>query len=275
MAGFATFAIGVYVAVDEVQTDHLPPEPARPGPRPGLRRAEVLTLALVGRLDRFPSARASCRFAEAHRRGLFPGLPGRTQPNRLVRRQHDAPVAFGRWGARWAGALAAPFEVLDAAALPPRSAKRRGEGALPEVAAIGKSLRLGWFEGVRLLLAVTDRGPIAGFGLAPGNEQDRALAETFLAQRALPEQALPSAGRAASGADLADAAFGGRAARARWAGADDAPVYAPPTPPAASAGRRRCGAGTPAPARSSKPSSSGCSRASAWSGSGRARWPAC
>lgn len=230
MADLETFVIGVYVTVDEFQRDRLPPEPPRPGPRPGLCRAELLTLALVARLDRFPSERAFWRFADRHLRGLFPGLPGRSQLNRLLRRRHAALVAFGRWAARRLGAQAAPFEVLDTTAVPLRNAKRRGEGALPEVAAIGKSLRLGWFEGVRLLVAVLPEGAVTGFGLAPGNEQDRALAEDFFAQRALPEQALPSVGRPASGAYLADTAFGGRAARARWAERYDAHVYAPPHP---------------------------------------------
>lgn len=230
MADFETFVIGVYVTVDEFQRDHLPPEPGRPGRRPGLCRAEAMTLALVGRLDRFPSERGFARFAAARLRGLFPGLPERSQLNRLLRRQHDALVAFGRWEARRLGALAAPYEALDTTALPLRNPKRRGAGALPEAAALGKSMRLGWFEGVRLLVAVLPEGAVTGFGLAPGNEQDRALAEAFFAERAAPAQALPSVGRAASGAYLADTAFAGRAARARWAARYDAHVYAPPQP---------------------------------------------
>lgn len=230
MADLETFVIGVYVEVDEFQGGHLPPEPPRPGPAPGLCRAEAMTLALVARLDRFASERAFHRFAATHLRGLFPGLPGRSQLNRLLRRQYGALVAFGRWGARRAGAQAALFEALDTTAVPRRNAKRRGFGALPEVAAIGKSQRLGWFAGVRLLLAATAEGTVTGFGVAPGNEQDRTLAETFFAERAAPEQALPCVGRAASGAYLADSAFAGREARARWAERYDAHVYAPPQP---------------------------------------------
>jgi len=230
---FEAFVIAVYVMVDEFCRDQLPPEPARPGPAPGLCRAEVLTLALVGQLARFPSERAFARFAARHLRGLFPGLPERSQLNRLTRRHGGDLVALGRWAARRLGALTAPFEVLDTTAVPLRNAKRRGAGALPEVAALGKSLRLGWFEGVRLLLATTPEGAATGFGLAPGNEQDRALAEAFFAQRAAPQQALPSAGRPASGAYLADAGFAGRAARARWAERYDAHVYAPPQPDSA------------------------------------------
>jgi hypothetical protein len=230
MPDFETFVIAVYVMVDDFQHAHLPPEPVRPGPRPGLCRSEVLTLALIAQPARFPSERAFARFARAHLRGLFPGLPGRSQLHRLVRRQRPALVALGRWAARRLGALTAPFEALDTTAVPVRNVKRRGAGALPEAAAVGYSPRLGWFEGFRLLLAVTDGGAVTGWGLAPGNAQDRALAETFFAQRAAPAPALPSVGRPASGAYLADTGFAGRAARARWAARYDAHVYAPPQP---------------------------------------------
>jgi hypothetical protein len=228
MPDFEAFVTGVYVMVDGFCQHRLPPEPARPGRRPALSRAEVLTLALVGQPARFESERAFARFADARLRPLFPALPHRSQLNRAVRRRRDDLVALGRWRARLAGGPSAPFEVLDTTAVPLRNPKRRGAGALPEVAALGKSLRLGWFEGVRLLAAVTPEGVVTGFGPAPGNEQDRALAEAFFAQRAAPAQALPSAGRAAAGAYLADSGFAGRAARARWAGRYDAHVCAPP-----------------------------------------------
>lgn len=105
-------------------------------------------------------------------------------------------MALRHWAARHLGALTAPYEALDTTAVPLRNPKRRGAGALPEVAALGKSLRLGWFAGARLLLAVTPEGAVTGWGAASGNAQDRALAEAFFAQSALPTQALPSVGRA-------------------------------------------------------------------------------
>ena len=37
----------------------------------------------------------------------------------------------------------APYEVLDSTAVPVRNVKRRGVGFLPEVATLGRSLRLG------------------------------------------------------------------------------------------------------------------------------------
>jgi len=229
MADFETFVIAVYLMVDEWERAEVPSEPMVGRP-PGLCRTEVLTLALIGQLDRFPSERAFAHFADAQLRGLFPKLPERSQLNRLLRQRHDELVRFGRWCARQLGALRASYEVLDTTAWPLRNPKRRGEGTMPEVVAIGWSLRLGWFEGVRVLLAVTPEGVVTGYGVAAGNANDRAMAETLFAQRAELVQALPSVGRTASGVYLADTGFAGRDARTRWVADADAHVYAPPQP---------------------------------------------
>jgi hypothetical protein len=222
-----TAVIAVYVMVDEFQRTELPPVVRKGGQQAALDRGEVLTLALLGQLGGFASERAFYRFVAAEWRHLFPRLPSRVQLNAAVRAQAGALVAFGRACARRLDALTAEYEVLDCTAVPLRTAQRRGVGPMPEVVARGRSLRLGWFVGVRLLIAVTPTGVVTGWGIAPGNEQDRNLTDALLAERAAPIQALPSAGRAASGVYLADSGFAGRAARARWAefGAD---VLAPP-----------------------------------------------
>ena len=240
-----TVVIAVYVMVDDFQRAELPPVARRGGQQPALSRSEVLTLGLLSQLACFPSERAFHRFAVAQWRHLFPRLPHRSQLNRAIRAQATALAAFGRCCARHLDALTAEYEVLDCTAVPLRASTRRGVGAMPEVAARGKSLRLGWFVGVRLLIAVTPSGVVTGWGFAPGNEQDRSLTDALLAERAAPRQQLASAGRAASGGYLADTGFAGRAARARWLalGAD---VLAPPQeesrerwPPAARAQHRR------------------------------------
>lgn len=228
MADFETFVITVYVTVDEyVRTQ---PPPVRAGRPSALCLSEVLTLALVSQLARFPSERAFYRYADRHLRALFPALPDRSQLHRAIRAQHDRLVTLGRRWARLHDALTADYELIDTTAVPVRNAKRRGLGHLPEVAALGKSMRLGWFYGFRLLLSCTPTGFITGYGLAPGNEQDRALADTFFAERAAVVQALPMVGRPANGVYLADTAFAGRAAQTRWGQESDACVYAPPHP---------------------------------------------
>jgi hypothetical protein len=224
-----TVVIAVYVMVDEFQRTALPPVRKHGGFQPALHRSEVLTLALLSQVDCFASEAAFWRMANAEWRHLFPRLPHRTQLNRAIRAQTANLVAFGRWCARHLDALTAAYEVLDCTAVPLRANTRRGVGALPEVVGRGKSLRLGWYVGVRLLIAVTPMGVITGWTIARGETQDRALADDLLAQRAVPEQTLASAGRAASGLYLADTGFAGRQARHRWAtwGAE---VIAPPQP---------------------------------------------
>jgi hypothetical protein len=223
-----TVVIEVYVLVDEFAAT-LPPVPRRGGQQPALGRSEALTLGLLSQCGCFPSERAFWRYADAGWRHLFPTLPSRPQLNRAIRAQQAALVAFGRACARRLDALTAEYEVLDCTAVPTRNAKRRGVGTMPEVTALGKSMRLGWFMGVRLLAAVTPSGVITGWGIAPGNELDRSLADVLLAQRAARAPTLPSAGRSATGLYLADTGFAGRAAQARWA-VLEAHVLAPPQP---------------------------------------------
>jgi hypothetical protein len=242
MPDFETFVIAVYLLVDAFVQQEFPPEPPHAGRPAGLCRSEILTLALIAQLDRFASERAFARFAATRLRALFPGLPDRSELNRAFRRQADALACFGSWCARRLGAQTAPYEVLDTTAWPLRNPKRRGKGALSEVVAIGRSLRLGWFAGVRVLLAVTPEGIITGYEVAPGNTQDRTLADTFLAQRAAPAHTLPGVGRAGTGVYLADTGFAGRAAQQRWATCYAAHVAAPPQPDSRdrwSASRRR------------------------------------
>src|SRR3712207_9208316 len=64
---------------------------------------------------------------------------------------------------------------------------------------IGWSNTLGWYEGLRLLVAVNPTGVITGFGRA--STKDRPLAETFFALlRREPNPGAPSVGSAVAGA---------------------------------------------------------------------------
>jgi len=87
---------------------------------------------------------------------------------------------------------------------------------------------LGWYEGVRLLLAVTPTGAITGWGIGPASTNDRVLAETFFAARACPEPGLASVGSATSDCYVADMGFTGRACEVRWATTYAAVVVCPP-----------------------------------------------
>jgi hypothetical protein len=223
-----TFLTELYVAADEFCKTELPPE-RRPGPAAALARGEVLTLAVFGQWQQFPSEAAFYRWATRHLRGAFPRLPSRPQLNRLVRRHGGALAAFAlRLGRALAVGDDRAFEVLDGTGVRTRNAKRRGAGWLPGVAAVGQCTRLGWYEGVRLLLAATPGGAITGWGFGPANTNDRTLAGTFFAVRAAPDPRLPGVGRPTSDRYVADMGFAGEACEARWAAEAGAVVVCPP-----------------------------------------------
>jgi hypothetical protein len=220
-----TFVTSLYVAVDDFCQSHLLPAVA-PGLHPALTRSEVVTLALFSQWAPFASERDFYRWALRHLRGAFPRLPDRSQFNRAVRRQQHALVAFGHFLAEHLDGPDTLYEALDTTAVPTRNLHRRGAGGLAGQADIGWSNRLGWFEGLRLLLSVTPAGAITGFGTAPASTKDQPLAETFCALRQQPHPPLPSVGKASPRPYVADKGFGGRHLRAHWEQAYEATVIA-------------------------------------------------
>jgi hypothetical protein len=222
-----TFLTALYVTVDDFGKAHLPPD-LRPGPPAALTRSEVLTLALFGQWQGFGSERGFYRYARRHLRGALPALPTRAQFNRQLRRHHGALVACLLHLAHLLRARCAPHEALDCTAVPTRDGKRRGGGWLAGLADIGWSNRLGWFEGVRLLLAVTPAGAITGFALAPASTKDQPLAETFFALRRRPHPRAAGVGAPAAGPYLTDTGFEGRDHHRRWRQEYGAAVLCPP-----------------------------------------------
>jgi Transposase DDE domain len=222
-----TFLVELYVVVDEFCQTAVPPE-RHPGRAAALARSEVVTLALCAQWARFRSEREFWRYADTTLRPLFPRLPDRAQFNRQVRRYRDVITAFALWLAATLGAPQAAYEALDSTAVPTRNAKRRGRGWLPGLADIGFSNRRGWYEGFHLLVAAVPSGVVTGFGFGPASSNDRALAETFFAQRAMSSPHLASAGQMASGVYVADAGFAGVTCEQRWVAAHHAQLVAPP-----------------------------------------------
>jgi hypothetical protein len=237
MTDFETFVITVYVLVDTT-VRQLDGRPARHrGRPPALTCSELLTLALLCQLGRFRSERDFARFAAQRLRAFFPRLPDRSQLHRGMRRLQPLLVTLGTSWAADLGGQAVPYELLDGTAIVLRANNRRGGPITPftDFTERGKSTRLGWFVGCRLLLAPTPSGVITGMALAPGNTHDSRLAATFFAQRAAPTSATAMVGRPASGRYLADSAFAGQALQHDWATRDAAHVDAPPNPDAAPA----------------------------------------
>jgi hypothetical protein len=181
-----TSVTGLSVLVDTFCKAELPPE--RHGARaPSLCRSEVVALALFGQGRQVPSGTAFSRWATPHLRPLFPTLPSRPQLNRLMRRHADTVAALALHLGQGLARPRDAYEVLDGTGVRVRNAKRRGAGWLFGLADIGTCRRLGWYEGMRLLLGVLPGGAITGWGLAPASTNDRTMTDTFLAARAHPE----------------------------------------------------------------------------------------
>lgn len=212
MPTFETSLTEVYVLIDDLVANQVPP--GRPGPSPSLSPSEVVTLALVSQLSRFASTREFYRFAEVRLRACFPRLPHRTQ---FIRQVHRF-VGLIAWVATELGAqlaAGAAFEILDCTPMPTRTGMRRGHGWMPGEMTNGYSTRLGYYTGAKVLTCVSPTGVLTGVGLAPANVQDRTLAEAFLAQRAA-HDATDGVGHALGTDYLADQGFGGRALEARY-----------------------------------------------------------
>lgn len=210
-----TFLTILYVKADTFCKQHVPAE-RKPGPPPSLCCSEVVTLATFAQWAHFRTERDFYRYAENHLRAAFPGLPDRSQFNRLQRQHREVLVAFSLALAHELTTASDLYEALDSLGVATRHAKRRGAGWLDGQSGLGWSNRLGWYQGFHVLTAVNPRGVITGYGFGPGNTSDQALTETFLAGRHAPTPALPSVGQTVSGGYLADKGFEGKRWRVRW-----------------------------------------------------------
>jgi hypothetical protein len=227
MVDVDTFLTTLYVMVDDFCQTSLPPE-THPGPEAALSRSETVTLAIFGQWQGFGSERGFYRYAQRHLRPAFPQLPTREQFNRQVRQHHAALVACFLYLGRLLAAQHCLYEALDSSGIPTRDAKRRGAGWLPGLADIGWSNRLGWYEGVHLLLAVNPVGVITGFGFGPASTKDQPLAAPFFALRRQPHPGLASVGAPARGPYVVDKGFEGQANQRAWWRSYGAQVLCPP-----------------------------------------------
>jgi hypothetical protein len=221
------FITELYVLVDDWDKTQPTVGPV-PGPRPALSPSETITLAMLAQFGRFSSERDFWRYATCSLRSYFPQLPNRSQFNRAVRHVGDRITAFALAVVPLTIDAQCSYEIIDGTGVVTRNLKRRGRGWLAGEAAIGQCTRLGWYEGVRLLLATTPHGAISGWGIGPANTNDRRLAETLLAVRAAVLPALSSAGTPIAHTYLADKGFAGMQWEAHWHDDFGATVIAPP-----------------------------------------------
>ena len=210
-----TFLTALYVMADDFckcQSQHN----GAPGPRASLTRSEVVTLIIFSQWARFRSERDFYRYAVSRLRPAFPTLPRRSQFNRLARRHYGTLAAFFRHLAELMQGQRCVCEALDSSGVPTRSAKRRGAGWLAGQTGIGRSNRLGWYEGFHRLLSINPEGVITGFSFAAASAKDQTLAEDFFAFRHTPHPRLPTLGLPAQGWYVVDKGFEGQAAGQRW-----------------------------------------------------------
>ena len=221
------FLTELYVLIDDLDKQ-LPPEPAHPGPAAALAPSEAIALAFFAQWEPFPSQAAFYRYAQRRLRGCFPMLPSRPQFTRQLARLHDRIVAVALRLGQELAATDRAFEILDGTGVVTRNKLRRGVGWLPGEADIGKCTRIGFYEGVRLLLCCTPKGAITGFGIGPASTNDRSLAETFFAVRAVPDPRLPGVGHPVSDCYVADMGFAGEQREQRWRTDFGADLVCPP-----------------------------------------------
>lgn len=222
-----TFLTTLYVMADDFCKYQLPPEQV-PGVKGSLTRSEVVTLALFGQWNCFPSERGFYRYACRHLRRAFPTLPHRSQFNRLMRRHYGAIAAFFQHLVVLLQDQANLYEALDSTGVRTRDAKRRGAGWLAGQADIGWSNRLGWYEGFHLLISVTPAGVITGFTFGPASAKDQALAEDFFAFRHRAHPRMPTVGSLHSNYYVVDKGFEGKERHRHWLNHYGARVVCPP-----------------------------------------------
>jgi hypothetical protein len=238
-----TFLTTLYVMCDDLckthekahnQTQLSSNTPTRMGRPVSLTRSEVLTLSLFGAWGRFASERDFWRWAQRNGKAAFPTLPDRSTFHRL--RRAAWPELLRLFEALSEQALSQEkdemlYQVMDTTALVTRNFKRRGRSWLEGIANLGYCSREGWFCGLRVLLCVSPRGAITGFGLSHGSCKDQPLADAFLAARAHQDphdEERPPVGSPSPVLYLADSGFGGKKNHKRWREEYGAPVCAVP-----------------------------------------------
>lgn len=214
MIDYETFLTELYVMVDDFCKCNQPQKRKR-GPQTGLSRSEIVTIAIAGQWFWYGSERGFYRTLKTNWSEAFPNLPTREQLNRRMRQEEEIITRFALFLADQNG-RDVPYEVLDGSAVPTRDINRRGAGWLPGITQYGRSNRLGFYEGVHLLISVTPIGTITGFGFGSANVKDSTLAETFLAARANPHARLLTVGQPAVGDYLADKGFSNDNVLKRW-----------------------------------------------------------
>lgn len=255
-----TFLTTLYVVVDDWYKQAVGAR-VHVGARERMSDSEVLTVALAGQWRvgvSWRSERGVVRWMQAHGRGWFPTMLGRSEFNQRVRGLWGLFIQLQQVVGQW---LNQPDELYECVDLVPLVAMSNGQATreaghwLWESQAGHGGTSGGFFVGDHLLASVTPRGVVTGWLVGNADINDRWLLSAFLSARTgCPELVAPVAATHASRAErpspplghigvlqavgqprtgwyLADRGFNSRRWRELWATRYDAIVLC--IPPAA------------------------------------------
>jgi len=185
-----TFLTTLYVLVDDWYKEDIAPQMKRKvGAKPRMSDSEVLTVALAGQWRvgvPWQSERGLVRCLDAHWRGMFPTMLGRSGFNKRVRCLWGAFVLLQQQVAALLDSPQQVYECVDSLPLPAFS---NGQAHRQPSHWLWQSRR-GWgaygafFWGDQLLVSVQPGGAITGWLVGAADLNDRWLLEAFLSARA-------------------------------------------------------------------------------------------
>lgn len=182
--GLEPLLISMYVLIDDWYKRNHSLVPRRPGRPTSLSDSEVLTLAILAQWPRWRSERDFWRFADAHLRLYFADLPSQSQLHRRIRSLEPELRALHRDLASILADGSQIYRVLDTTLIPAIVRVRaRRKGLFAGQATFGRSAsKTEWVYGFKVALAVTPKGLVTSFGLAPANCDERRVGDALIAQ---------------------------------------------------------------------------------------------
>ena len=194
-----TFVTALYVLVDDALNPNPTSRPNKRGRPAYLTTSELVTLMLLLQWNARGSESEALRYATRHWTRFFPGLGNVQQSafNQAARKHASLAMRVGQAAVAQLAEREGGWshETLDCTAVPLMS-RRRGERTRlfrKDEAAIGRGgSDKDWYYGVKLFIALSERGCVSGFTVAPANTADRWLAEGLFRWRRNPETGQPT-----------------------------------------------------------------------------------
>jgi hypothetical protein len=184
-----TFLTTLYVVVDDWYKAEIGKR-EHVGARERMSDSEVLTVALAGQWRvgvSWQSERGVVRWMQAHGRGWFPTMLGRSEFNQRVRDLWGMFIRLQQVVGQWLHQATDVYECVDGVPLVAMSngqAKREAGHWLWESQVGHGGTSGGFFVGDHLLASLTPRGVVTGWLVGNADINDRWLLTAFLSARA-------------------------------------------------------------------------------------------